>query len=527
VKVVGTLSIALVAIVQIGSAGMSPVRAESSSPAGKARPIYDAPDLTPPDEVEGAWISDPLPSVAPQMTNPVPLSINAQMPQQRPMMDPYAERAAYLYGGYPQEYEGQASEMFGGGTNPYAEYGGECGGDCGGECECGQPGCTGCCGTDGPCGVLWNQVHSHQRFYAREEYLRWQGKGNPIPALVTTSPDGTAQADAGVLGVPGTEVLFGDRRYNNDWRNGGRLTLGMWLVDGEFLGIEGHYMALEQSDQNYFASGTFSGGGSGPILARPFFNVSTGLQDSSLIAFPNASLPIDPFGVVTGDIDGSVRVQSKTDVQSAGLLLRKLLWIEFTQNWRLEGLAGYRFFRLADGVAISDDWTLTSLQFQTFNVSSYDYFQAKNQFHGGELGLVGTIYRGRWSVELLGKIALGNMHENVRISGTSFINTLGTTTETENFRLLTQPTNDGSYHRNVFAVLPETNLNLRFDLCCNCRLIAGYNFMYLSQAQRSGKAIDLNVDPPPQGPSATQPSFKFRNDDYWLHGVNAGVEFRW
>ena len=46
--------------------------------------------------------------------------------------------------------------------------------------------------------------------------------------LVTTSPP----ASLGVLGAPGTEVLFGDSGFNYEAFSGARLTLGIWLFVG-------------------------------------------------------------------------------------------------------------------------------------------------------------------------------------------------------------------------------------------------------------------------------------------------------
>ena len=544
VRFAGTRSIALTALIYLAAAGWGQGGATSGA---EPQPLIGAPSLAPPEELQGSWVGDDAEEPAPQeIAPPMQRAPMMGVPYAPPMYDENAHKAAALYGGYPEEYNGID---FSG--DPYAGYGGsgEAGGDAGGECcgECSQGqhcGHCGCCGSDGPCGYLWNEVHSHRRLYIREEYLYWRGKGNRLPPLVTTSTDpNVPQEVAGVLGEPETQILYGGDRVNADWRSGGRITAGMWLVDGEFLGIEGHYFGLEQSVDNFFAAGDFSNGGAGPILARPFTNVVqtanpdpmlppivTFTPDSALIAFPNATININGVDF-SGDLDGSVRVRTATNAQSAGLLLRKLMWIEFTQNWRVDGLVGYRFFRLDDGVAISDQFTLSGPQTQTIDVASYDYFAARNQFHGGELGLVGSIYRGRWSLELLGKLALGNVHEQMRISGTSFISTLGTTVETGAERLLTQPSNDGNYRRDVFAVLPETSLNLRFDVTCNVRLLAGYNFMYLSQAQRSGKAIDLDVnlsqtDGTLEGPAL--PTFKFKNDNgYYLHGMNAGVEIRW
>ena len=43
------------------------------------------------------------------------------------------------------------------------------------------------------------------RWWASADYLMWWVQGNQLPALVTTGPG------AGVLGQPGTSVLFGDQ----------------------------------------------------------------------------------------------------------------------------------------------------------------------------------------------------------------------------------------------------------------------------------------------------------------------------
>src|SRR5882757_945505 len=48
------------------------------------------------------------------------------------------------------------------------------------------------------------------QFWAEMEYLAWSVKGDRLPPLVTTSPAGTPQAQAGILGPPSTTVLFGD-----------------------------------------------------------------------------------------------------------------------------------------------------------------------------------------------------------------------------------------------------------------------------------------------------------------------------
>ena len=52
------------------------------------------------------------------------------------------------------------------------------------------------------------------RLWFRGEALLWWIRGGETPPLLTTSPGSTPLAQAGVLGQPGTTVLFGDQELN-------------------------------------------------------------------------------------------------------------------------------------------------------------------------------------------------------------------------------------------------------------------------------------------------------------------------
>src|SRR4051812_18535863 len=58
------------------------------------------------------------------------------------------------------------------------------------------------------------------------EALAWWAKGDRPPPLVTTSPDGTPIFQAGVLGQPGTTILFGNQAVADDARAGVRISAG-------------------------------------------------------------------------------------------------------------------------------------------------------------------------------------------------------------------------------------------------------------------------------------------------------------
>jgi hypothetical protein len=358
-------------------------------------------------------------------------------------------------------------------------------------------------------------------------------KGNQVPPLVTTSPLGTPQAQAGVLPESATtSILFGNEKVDTQRRDGARINFGYWLVDGEFWGVEGQYFALKTGSTNFHQTSIFSDGvqPGDIILARPFFNVDPNLptprEDAALIAFPDFVLANSQ-----GPLDGTIDVKTTSNVQSAGALLRKLIWIDFTKQCRLDLLFGYRFFRLDDSVIINDAWDFTpqSGPLGPISFRSEDIFSAKNLFNGGELGLKYQSYHGPLSIELIGKIACGNTREVVYINGSNAV-TAGGTTTTGVGGLLAQPTNIGTYRRDVFAVLPEANANLRWDLTRNLRATVGYTFIYTNRVQRSGDAIDLTLNPTQIGGALIgepRPAFGFTDTTYWVHGVSAGAEYRW
>jgi hypothetical protein len=378
---------------------------------------------------------------------------------------------------------------------------------------------------------LWTEVHSHRRIFVEADYLYWRTKGNPLPPLVTTSAPGTFQTEAGVLGpggtnTPNTTTIFGNQNVDSLFRSGARINFGYWLIDGEFLGIEGQYFALGQANTSFLATSNDTNGN--PILARPFINVDPALpnprEDAQLIGFPNFN------GVPGSNVTGSINVRTSSNVQSAGALLRQLIWIDFTRNRRLEVIGGYRFFRVDDSVTFDDAFTLPPGPFtQAIDFVGRDQWIAHNQFHGGEIGLKGQSYHGRVTFEGVAKCAFGNNTEQVNINGFTTATTLGQSVTVPG-GLLTQPTNIGNYRRDVFAVLPEANLNVRYDLARNLRLTVGYTFLYINRVQRSGDAINRTLNPTQIGGTLVgpaQPSFTFHDSTYYAHGFNAGLEYRW
>ena len=68
------------------------------------------------------------------------------------------------------------------------------------------------------------------------DYLYWWTRGVQLPPLVTTSPMGVEMQDAGVIGEPGTQVLFGDELTSSGPRSGMCWSAGVQLDDMAMVG---------------------------------------------------------------------------------------------------------------------------------------------------------------------------------------------------------------------------------------------------------------------------------------------------
>ncbi|MEX0585863.1 MAG: BBP7 family outer membrane beta-barrel protein [Pirellulales bacterium] len=389
-----------------------------------------------------------------------------------------------------------------------------------------------------PDASLWDQYHTlNFRWWATLEYLNWQVRGYEVPALVTSSPAGTPLADAGVL--PGATILFGDDIIEDGERSGGRARLGWWSVDGQFVGYQAEYFGLERARTEFFAASAFDGDN----LARPFFNTATGEEDSSLLSGDDVLLGADTF-----DIDGEISVASESDIHSVALTRRHVLWADFERNFRFDWLIGYRYFRLDESLGIVDLVTLNNPSGGPLppgtQVRRTDQFGAVNDFHGGEVGLTGEVLRGRWSVEGMGKLAIGGTHQSVDAFGTTEVNPGGVLGFTQGPGLggfLVQPgLNAGHRSRDAFTFIPEAELAIGYQVTNQFRLKAGASVVYVTRVVRPGDQIDAAADPfqpqlnPTFFPSAggvptgtPAPAAEFAESYFWMYGLTIGAEYQW
>ena len=358
------------------------------------------------------------------------------------------------------------------------------------------------------------------RWWVRGEYLLWWTDGLRTPPLVTTGPNGTAQAAAGVLDQGATTLFGGDLLTAS--RSGGRIRFGTWLGELRRVGVEAEYFALGDINENFAATSTGD-----PILTRPFFNALSNAEDSGLIAFP-------------GLVSGSFIADARGSLQSAGV---RMLWnlcqsgepislcsLERCES-RLDLLLGYRFLRLDESLQMREQSTSQlANEPGTFDIT--DRFVTQNQFHGGEIGLSRSEGYRCWTWDMLFKVAFGNVRESVSINGSTIIDE-GAGPQTFTGGLLAQRTNIGNYSRDRFALVPELGVTIGYQLTPRWQANFGYSLIYWDRVVRAGEQIDRSVNPnllPPEvdpfsGP--LRPEFSFEENSFWAQGMSFGLTYVW
>jgi hypothetical protein len=357
----------------------------------------------------------------------------------------------------------------------------------------------------------------------RGEYLLWWIRDSQFPVLITTSVPGAA-ALPGVLGQPGTTVLFGGSDVDNQVRSGGRVTGGFWINDSQTIGLEGNYFFLGSRSVRFDRA---SGGAPGSeIIARPFFDVMSGTQNAQLVAFP-------------GIASGEVHLSSSSRLQGAELnMLCNPCNTCCGCNYRVSLLSGFRYLQLDEGLGITESSQVSPALpagrplFGGSSITIADQFDTHNYFYGGQVGAQVGICWGRLFVDALGKVALGATHEVVDVHGATAITSPAGTTVVTPVGFLASASNSGHFTRDVFAVVPEIGINVGWQITTHLRASVGYTFLYCSSVARPGDQVDVGLSGtqlptdtrfnPGAGPA--RPAVLLRDTDFWAQGINFALE---
>jgi hypothetical protein len=351
------------------------------------------------------------------------------------------------------------------------------------------------------------------RIWGSADYLLWWVRRGHVPPLVVTGS--TADPFPGALDQPGTQVLFG------------------WLDRERRFGVEAGGFMLEHRAVSFSAAGDANGQ---PFLATPFVNANTGNQNVYFISQNFA----DP--ALTALLTGSVGVVSSTNLWSWELsgvanLARNDAWtVDFLGGFRQTSLReNFSYVTTASNIAPggANLFLLTPID-PGFSVTTFDGIATRNTFNGAQLGARLDRHWGRLTIDIVGKLGLGSMHEAVNIQGQTTTNAPLPVTQAVG-GIYAQQSNIGTFNRDVFAVIPEIGVNLSFQLKPNIIARVGYTFLYMSNVLRPGDQIDpqininrVAIDPAfgtPGGPD--RPAFNARSTGFWAQGINFGLEIRY
>jgi len=343
-------------------------------------------------------------------------------------------------------------------------------------------------------------------YWMSSEALLWFTPNRSMPALITTSDPQTLP----VLpegGANNVQTVFGDD-INGEVSGGIRLDFGKHV--GENFSVGGRFWWLGNNDDSYFGSDN----GSNMSIGRPFFNI--GLQDDDALL-----VAIEPVGVNDGDFTGSIVGRSQLKLWAAEGYGR--LSLAKVDGASIDLIGGYSHFSIDDMLSIQSE----TIDEQTARVRRYsDSYDIENEFNGGQIGFLLAMNHGRWSVNSLTKIHLGNMNQNVNISGSDFDQTAPAPANQYSDGMLTMG-HTGQYERDTFSFVPEVNFKLGYSVRNNVNLTLGYSFIYFDNVALVGDVIDTSIEPlylnTGLAGNGSRPAFDFDDSGLWVQGIDFGL----
>lgn len=308
------------------------------------------------------------------------------------------------------------------------------------------------------------------------------------PPLITSAPFGQPLGTAAALGQPGTQIVFGNGELNSNPYSGLRLTAGTWLSPDGCYGVEASgFFLLDRS-----LSGNASGTGAADSIAvgRPFVDVATGKETVAYSAFANQFSGSSSATMTTGlwgaELNGVLREDS------LGL-------------FGLQFLGGVRYLDFHQQLDLQDNSTPLGTATVPFAgvlaitnpniVRVTDYYQTRNQFFGGQLGMRGKVNLRRLELGAGAKVALGGTHQNLTIRGTSeALTSSGQLVVLAPGGLLANASNMGSFSRNDLAIVPELDVKLGYRISNRFTAYLSYNLLIWQNVAMVGPQVNRNVD---------------------------------
>ena len=312
--------------------------------------------------------------------------------------------------------------------------------------------------------------------------LAWL-KPTQVPALVR-------------LGTATGPVAFGGQ-LTSPFVAGLSLAGGFWLNEDHTHGFDASAFLLPQSGTNTVI---FSNGS--PLL------------------LPTANGGMFPLADPTLGLAGAYQAGFNTRFTSADVNYRNNLLC--TPDARLDALVGYRYGHVGDEASLYGKRIGTDGEIVRFR----DDISARNDFHGGQIGLAGEYRLDRWFLAGSGKVAFGAVFTETDLEGKFRVNG-----KVVPFGFYARPGVSGTMQHSHFAVMPVAGLTLGRQLGERGRITVGYNFLYLSSLTRAPDVIDPTPAVLTGNPQASIPAANVRRDaatsDFWVQTVSVGMEWRY
>jgi hypothetical protein len=407
------------------------------------------------------------------------------------------------------------------------------------------------------------------------EYLLWFTKGQPVnfPLLTTSAP-----SDAGMLGAASTTVLVGQRDLGYNAINGFRLTSGFFGDADRRFGFQMTGFLTERRT-NVQTFGDLRNTAGIPTFARPFIDVA-GVQSTVVLSGPEFGPAVVKVGANTQT--WGVEPEAIWNLYRAEPGTRA--W------WSLDFIAGYRFIQMKEELFVQSTTqldtrtalpvfqnvgpfgviTLTGVNVvpatTTFGgvlvsgpavINIQDNIRATNRFNGAVFGLKAEGRYGIFTTSSFAKVAIGNMHQRVEITGGgAFVDTTNRSgSSATNIPalnnlilnaavggngsavggLLANASNIGTFVHDRFSYIPEVGGNVGIALTRGLTGYIGVNLLYFPDVVRPGTIVSPLVSsaavpfsPNYGAPGAPRaPGFRFIDEDHWLGGVNFGFMLRY
>ncbi len=382
-----------------------------------------------------------------------------------------------------------------------------------------QPAATTPIATGTDCGVangpgLWFQA----------DYLLWKVKtghagSDPLFGTIPTSLVGMGLLPVGSI----TPALGKDpSRFDYGDQNGVRIEAGYYLDGAREWSIAGGWFQLENGSKSFQAASSGD-----PVIGPVFNDTFTGLHTILEFAIPTAR---------TAQLDA----EQSNRLWGADLNLRRQIPAIFFAD-RLDFLVGFRYLQFNEGLDVNGMHTADPgfVDPVARVVSYFDQFGVHNDFYGVQIGLASHSDIGPFTLDLIGKFALGGMQDGVTINGsTTLVDPAGAigTTVTRPGGVLTQPTNIGHTNHYDFEFVPEITLNFGWHITPRLQATVGYNFLYMNNVYRVGSQIE-GVDGrqvfgstlfvPNALPAPTQPTQPAgASSTFWVQGLTVGLEYK-